>query len=163
MKRALLFATLAATAIFTAAPQDAEAQSLAGFSLRAGADLRPILFTGPAGGGTIGDFGYLGITAAPGFKLVEVLTLELALTPLIPLTGDPVAPDFQLLISPGVIVDLLLVYVRGALPFEVTNGHLWLEAAAGISFLSKGYLGLTLNYAVASELLMMGAEIGFRF
>lgn len=162
MTRAQLFAALIAATLGTAAfAQNADAQ--ASFSLRAGADVRPLLFTGPVGG-TIADQGYLGITVAPGYRLAGILTLELGLTPLIPITGDPATPPFNFLITPGAIVDLYLLYVRGALPIQVTNGGaLWLEAGAGISFLMKGYLGLFIDYIPSAETLFMGAEVGFRF
>jgi hypothetical protein len=157
--------TLYAAALVTGAlglgafAEPAEAQ---GFTLRAGADVRPLLYFGNASG-TIADGGFLALHVAPGFKIAEVLTLELDVIPLIPIAGDP-KPEFEFLVAPGVWVDLMVVYVRGSLPISFTpEVNFWLEAGAGISFLGKGYVGILIDYYNRSEIISIGPEIGFKF
>ncbi|MCC7380671.1 MAG: hypothetical protein IT384_02520 [Deltaproteobacteria bacterium] len=164
MLRRLLLPSLLVLSASAALPEAAQAQMPGGFTLRAGADIKPLVYAGDISG-TIADPGvaYVGINVAPGYKLLPMLTAELALTARIPLDGQA----FSFLMAPGAIIDLYIVYIRGAFPIELTgvgdSVYLWLQAAAGISFLTKGYLGLVIDYVPASKTMTLGAEVGFRF
>ncbi len=159
--RVLALSLLTAAAVAGSATA-AEAQE---FQLRAGVDVRPLVGYETESGTvfTIADYSYLGITVAPGLRLAKVFAVELALTPLIPMSGDPVAPDFAMLLAPGAIVDLQLVYLRGSVPIRISgDSSIYFEVAAGISFLGHGYIGAVFDYDTAG-LMQLGAEAGWKF
>lgn len=160
--KALLLTTAALLAATAATPAEAQPSSAGKFSLRVGADTRPLVGSFQNELITIADknYAYLGINVVPSFRLVDVLALELIVNPRIPLNGG----DVQLAVGPGVMLDLYLVYVRAALPFTLTSETRFnVEGAAGISFLGKGYFGATVLYTPADEAVAMGAEVGWRF
>lgn len=156
--RTHLFA-LSALAAATALASPAQAQE---FQLRAGADIRPLLAvdTGSGDAITIGDLGWLGLHVAPGLRLARVFSIEVALVPLIPISGGP---DFAFLAAPGVILDLQLAYLRGAVPIAISSDpSVFFEVAGGLSFLGHGYIGAILDFDTKG-LLMLGAEVGYKF
>lgn len=161
---ALGILTAAALAALSAtAPERAEAQTL---QLRAGADVRPLLYYNSDidEGGTLADFGYLGLTVAPGLRIARVFAIEVALTPMIPIIGDfPYDPDFFMQVTPGVIVDLQLAYARAGVPIQIhgDDSSVGLELAAGLSFLGAGYIGAVADFDTNST-FWLGAEIGIK-
>jgi len=160
--RALLSAATLIAVLGYAAPSEAQQ-----FTLRTGLDVRPLVAfrtSGPGDGvATLGDIGWLGIHIVPGLQIAKVLAIEVGLVPLIPLTGEP-KPDFAFLVSPGIRLDLQLFYARAAIPIAIaTNTRPFFEAAAGISFIGSGYLGLLLDYDPDLALFMIGAEVGWKF
>jgi hypothetical protein len=163
MNRSILAAALlCAGAVSLGMERNASAE----FSLRAGADLRPLVFFGapePQSSGSFADKGWIGLHVAPGLRLAKIVTLELDFTPLIPVTGG-VSSEF--LIAPSVLLDLYVLYVRAAIPIQLTNGAgIWFEAAAGLSFLSYGYIGVLVDFdgKSNSNFFSIGAEVGFRY
>ncbi|MFO0727479.1 MAG: hypothetical protein U1E65_27120 [Myxococcota bacterium] len=159
MKKLLLLTALAATTAATAlVSTPATAQSL---SLRLGADLDSIVYFPEVGDlRTIGDAGWIGINIVPGLRLAKILTLEVGLSPKIPINTD-----FAFGVSPGVLVDLFLIYARGGATFIFGKGDpgTELNLAAGLSFLGSGYLGVTLNYSLSGiKSVAIGAEVGWR-
>jgi len=160
MKKSLLLVAFASTVgVCTLAPTDAEAT----FTLRGGADVRPLLgFGGGLGTSSFGDYGWVGLHVAPGVEMLEVLTLEVDFVPLLGVSGGV---DSNFLIAPGLRLDLFIAYARASLPIALVDGpDLWFEAAAGISFLKYAYAGLTLDVAFEAEgLAMIGLELGFKF
>jgi hypothetical protein len=156
-----LAAGVAACALAMAvAPGRAEAQE---FTLRAGADIRPLVaFGGPDGVKTAADQSWLGLTVAPGLKLAKIATVELAVIPQIPLTGTD--NKFHVGFAPGVLLDLFVIYARLSFPLTISNGvNYIIEGAAGFSFLGSGYIGLLVDYIGELKEGSLGAEVGFKF
>jgi hypothetical protein len=157
--RTLALATpLLAAALAAGLAAPAEAQE---FQLRAGVDVRPLVAFNTKSGDaiTIADLGYLGIHVAPGLRIARVLSLELAITPLVPIVGGG---DFAVLAAPGVIVDLQLAYLRGSVPIQISsNTRPFFEVAGGLSFLGHGYIGALADFDT-DGLLMLGAEVGYK-
>jgi hypothetical protein len=163
-KTAAILIACAATTIAFERPSSAQAE----LSLRSGLDVRPLIFAGEngsggSGGGTIGDVGWVGIHLAPGLRLAKIITLELDIVPLVPISGPA---KFDLLVGPSVLLDLYIFYLRAGVPLGFVDGvNAWLEGAAGISFLGYGYLGVAVDYYTRSgfNLFSVGAELGFRY
>lgn len=157
--------TLAIAALAATASTEASAQ---GFSLRAGASLRPLIGSDPYNGfHTIGDGGFIGIDIAPGLKILEILTLEVDLVPLIPITvtSDTYEyPDgFRFMFVPGARIDLFVAYARAGIPIMIGNTvQPAIEGAFGLSLLSFGYIGLLGNYAFDDRVFGLGIELGIR-
>lgn len=158
--RTLALATpLLAAALAAGLAAPAEAQE---FQLRAGVDVRPLVALNTKTGDaiTIADLGYLGIHVAPGLRIARVLSFEVAVTPLIPIVGGG---DFAVLAAPGVTVDLQLAYLRGSVPINITKEpSVFFEVAGGLSFMGHGYIGALADFDT-NGLLMLGAEVGYKF
>jgi hypothetical protein len=150
--------SLPALALAMAFASPAQAQE---FQLRTGVSVLPLVGvkTAESTSITIGDLGYLGIDIAPGLRLAKVFTAEVALRPLIPISGEP---GFSFLIAPGVIVDLWIAYARAAIPINISSDpSMFFEGALGISFLGSGYVGATVDYDT-NGIFLVGAEAGWK-
>ncbi len=147
-------AVFAATALLGATPSEAK------FSLRGGADVRPLLYVNDVTTGSLGDFGYVGLHAAPGFGLADILTVEALANVWFPISGEG---DVEFLLAPGLRLDLFIAYVRANFAWLPVQGNVGLEAAAGLSILTFGYVGLTADLFFDPSLFMLGLEAGVRF
>lgn len=152
----------AALAAFGVTSVSNEASAQMELTLRVGGDIRPIIaFSSQTDGvATLDDVGWLGIHIAPGLELVEVLTLELDLIPLIPIKNA----DFEFQVAPGARLDLGIAYGRLSLPIGFGDEvHFWIEGAVGISLLQYFYLGVQLDYFTDGEIFIVGLEAGLNF
>lgn len=147
-------ALAATSSVLDATPAEAK------LSLRGGADLRPLLYVNDATAGSLGDFGYLGLHVAPGIGLADILTLEVIGNLWIPISGGG---DVDFMVAPGVRLDLFIAYARANLAWLPVGKNVGIEAAAGLSILTFGYLGVVADVFFDPSLFMLGLEAGVRF